>query len=60
MEQISKIKTEQRNAGTVDIDRVSTLELVRLMNAEDQKVAVAVEQVLPVAQIAPSPLLAAL
>ena len=47
MEQISKIKTEQRNAGTVDIDRVSTLELVRLMNAEDQKVAVAVEQVLP-------------
>ena len=42
MEQISKIKTEQRNAGTVDIDRVSTLELVRLMNAEDQKVAVAV------------------
>ena len=47
MEQISKIKTEQRNANTVDIDRVSTAELVRLMNDEDKKVALAVEQVLP-------------
>ena len=47
MEQISKIKTEQRNAGTVDIDRVSTSEMVRLMNAEDKKVATAVEKVLP-------------
>ena len=47
MEQISKIKTEQRNADTVDIDRVDTLELVRLMNAEDKKVATAVEEVLP-------------
>lgn len=47
MEQISKIKTEQRNADTVDIDRVDTLELVQLMNAEDKKVAMAVEKVLP-------------
>ena len=47
MEQISKIKTEQRNAHTVDIDRVSTSELVRIMNEEDKKVALAVEQVLP-------------
>lgn len=47
MEQISKIKTEQRNANTVDIDRVSTSEMVRLMNAEDKKVAAAVEKVLP-------------
>ena len=47
MEQISKIKTEQRNADTVDIDRVSTSEMVRLMNAEDKKVATAVEKVLP-------------
>lgn len=47
MEQIAKIKTEQRNANTVDIDRVSTYELVRLMNAEDKKVAAAVEKELP-------------
>lgn len=47
MEQISGIKTEQRNANTVDIDRVSTFELVQLMNAEDKKVALAVEAVLP-------------
>lgn len=47
MEQISGIKTEQRNVNTVDIDRVGTLEMVRLMNAEDKKVAEAVEAVLP-------------
>mgnify|MGYP001637999401 CR=1 FL=1 len=47
MEQIAKIKTEQRNADTIDIDRVSTMEMVRRINAEDKKVATAVEQVLP-------------
>ncbi len=47
MEKIESIKTEQRNPSTLDIDRVDTLELVRLMNAEDKKVADAVEQVLP-------------
>lgn len=47
MEQLAGIKTEQRNPNTVDIDRVSTLELVRMMNAEDQKVAAAVAAVLP-------------
>ena len=47
MEQIDSIKTEQRNPGTLDIDRVSTLELVQLMNREDKKVAEAVEKVLP-------------
>jgi len=39
--------TEQENPQTSDIDRVSTLEAVRLINAEDKKVAVAVEKVLP-------------
>lgn len=47
MEQLAKIKTEQRNADTIDIDRMSTSDMVRLMNNEDQKVAVAVEKVLP-------------
>lgn len=47
MEQIAKIKTEQRNADTIDIDRMSTMEMVQRINAEDKKVAEAVEQVLP-------------
>jgi N-acetylmuramic acid 6-phosphate etherase len=44
---LDKISTEQRNAATMHIDEASTAEIVRLMNQEDQKVAVAVEQVLP-------------
>ena len=39
--------TEQENPKTVNIDRASTLEAVRLINDEDKKVALAVEQVLP-------------
>jgi N-acetylmuramic acid 6-phosphate etherase len=39
--------TEQENPATADIDKVSTLEAVRLINAEDKKVAAAVEKVLP-------------
>ncbi|MCU1290226.1 MAG: N-acetylmuramic acid 6-phosphate etherase [Acidobacteria bacterium] len=39
--------TEQENSDTKNIDRVSTIEAVRLINAEDKKVALAVEKVLP-------------
>jgi N-acetylmuramic acid 6-phosphate etherase len=39
--------TEQENPNTSEIDRVSTLEAVRLINDEDKKVAAAVEKVLP-------------
>lgn len=39
--------TEQENPKTVNIDRVSTLEAVRLINDEDKQVALAVEKVLP-------------
>lgn len=39
--------TEQENPNTSEIDRVSTLEAIRLINAEDQKVALAVEKILP-------------
>lgn len=39
--------TEQENPATSEIDKVSTLEAVRLINAEDKKVAAAVEKVLP-------------
>lgn len=39
--------TEQDNPNTVNIDKVSTLEALRLINAEDKVVAEAVEKVLP-------------
>ena len=44
--------TEQENPRTTNIDKVSTLEAIRLINAEDKTVAFAVEKVLP--QIAAS------
>ena len=39
-------KTEQRNQKTMNIDKVSTLEAVKMMNEEDKTVAYAVEKVL--------------
>src|SRR5215204_7601954 len=39
--------TEQENPNTANIDRVSTLEAIRLINEEDKKVAAAVEKALP-------------
>lgn len=47
MVKLDHISTEQRNPTTSHIDEVSTLEIVRLMNQEDKKVAEAVEVVLP-------------
>jgi N-acetylmuramic acid 6-phosphate etherase len=40
-------RTEERNWRTVDIDAVSTAEILRLLNAEDATVAGAVASVLP-------------
>lgn len=39
--------TEQENPATAEIDKVSTLDAVRLINEEDKKVAAAVENILP-------------
>src|SRR5687768_13284288 len=39
--------TETDNPKTADIDKVSTLEAVRLINNEDKTIAAAVEKVLP-------------
>src|SRR5258708_34137849 len=36
--------TEQRNPSSTNIDRMSSVEIVRLMNREDRKVAAAVER----------------
>ena len=41
------LTTEARNDATKKIDQVSTLEMVTLINQEDQKVAQAIEKVLP-------------
>lgn len=40
-------KTEQRLAASKNLDRMTSLEIVRLMNREDRKVAEAVGRVLP-------------
>ena len=42
MVELKKIATEQRNADTMNIDTLSTLDMVRLINREDHKVAEAV------------------
>lgn len=44
---LDDIATEKRNRKTEKIDQVSTLDMVRMINAEDQQVALAVEKVLP-------------
>ncbi|WP_161324773.1 N-acetylmuramic acid 6-phosphate etherase [Enterococcus faecalis] len=41
------LTTEARNEATKKIDQVSTLEMVTVINQEDQKVAQAIEKVLP-------------
>ena len=45
MVELNKIATEQRNPNTMNIDTLSTLDMVRLINREDYKVAEAVSQV---------------
>src|SRR6266581_6384655 len=43
----SVLDTEKTNPATTEIDRMSPLEIVQVINAEDAKVAQAVKQVLP-------------
>ncbi|WP_026653114.1 N-acetylmuramic acid 6-phosphate etherase [Butyrivibrio proteoclasticus] len=45
--ELSNIATEQRNERTLHIDKLDTLEMVKLINSEDKLVALAVEKVLP-------------
>ncbi len=46
MEELKSIATEQRNPNTMNIDTLSTLEMVKCINREDHRVAEAVENVL--------------
>ncbi len=41
---LDKLVTESRNENTVSIDSVSTVEMLKMINAEDKKVAYAVEK----------------
>ena len=47
MEELKKLDTEQRNPSSANIDRLSTEEMVRLINREDHRCAEAVALVLP-------------
>jgi N-acetylmuramic acid 6-phosphate etherase len=42
-EQLTRLSTEQRNPASMDIDALSVDEILKIMSAEDKKVAVAVE-----------------
>lgn len=44
---IEKLATEERNINTMNIDNVSTEEMIKMINEEDKKVTEAVENVIP-------------
>lgn len=44
---LDKLTTESRNQNTLDIDKVSTIEMLQKINKEDKKVAIAVEKEIP-------------
>ncbi|WP_325895209.1 N-acetylmuramic acid 6-phosphate etherase [Grimontia sp. NTOU-MAR1] len=44
---LTRMVTESRNAASAEIDKLSTLEMLEVINQEDQKVALAVKQQLP-------------
>lgn len=46
-ENLRRLTTEQMNAASKDLDRKSSLEIARIINSEDAKVAHAVERALP-------------
>lgn len=41
---LKKLSTEKRNENSKNIDRVSTIEMIKIINAEDKKVPYSVEQ----------------
>lgn len=45
--ELQKLTTEQRNPASMHIDEMATLEMVRVINEEDKKVAAAIEAELP-------------
>jgi len=51
-EQLTLLTTESQNEQTMKIDTASTKEILNIMNTEDQKVALAVQKVLPDVEVA--------
>ncbi|MFZ7277445.1 N-acetylmuramic acid 6-phosphate etherase [Avibacterium endocarditidis] len=47
LNQLSQLSTEQRNTNSMNLDELSALEIVQLMNAEDKNVPLAIEKCLP-------------
>jgi len=47
LQTLTTLITEQRNPHSMEVDRLSALEIVTLMNTEDKQVPLAVERVLP-------------
>lgn len=50
-QKLTLLTTESRNDRTMHIDTADTTEILRIMNEEDQKVATAVQQVLPAIEV---------
>ena len=50
--ELSRLTTEQRNQNSMNLDQMSTAEVLKTINEEDKKVAFAVEEVLPKIEIA--------
>ncbi len=46
-DEISKLTTEQRNSKSINIDKLSTLEILKIINDEDKLVPFAVEKEIP-------------
>ncbi|MEZ8233383.1 N-acetylmuramic acid 6-phosphate etherase [Vibrio splendidus] len=44
---LNRLVTESRNPASADIDKLSTIDMLAVINKEDQRVALAVEEVLP-------------
>ncbi|MEZ8582281.1 N-acetylmuramic acid 6-phosphate etherase [Vibrio splendidus] len=44
---LNRLVTESRNPASADIDTLSTIDMLAVINKEDQRVALAVEEVLP-------------
>lgn len=49
---LDNLGTEKRNKNTMNLDKMSSLEFVQVMNNEDQKVALAIKEILPQIAIA--------
>jgi N-acetylmuramic acid 6-phosphate etherase len=58
--ELTSLITERRNQNSMNLDQMSTVEILKLINEEDKKVAEAVEMVLPKVEVAVERIVAAL